>query len=253
MKAESRKAPTPLENAEDPSRYSMESRTEIIFRLRELAMGGEMIAAYFNQGRDFILTTLLEVKPDHEIFIYDYGSNEELNQRLIESEKIIFVGNPGGVRMQFTCNAARKIKYGGSSAFISNIPRQMVRMQRREYYRVAIHLSKNLQYTIPNYKGERLVVPVRDISVGGVSLVGDDNFADAKSLDRISRCRILLDEFGEINCDLEVRHIAQFTKRSGAPETRLGCMFMGITPVMQAMIQRYMVHLEQERKAMLEE
>ena len=253
MTVENKTPPSPLDNAEDHGRYSMESRTEIIFRLRELAMGGEMIAAYFNQGRDFILTTLLEVKPDHEIFIYDYGANDDLNQRLVQSEKIIFVGNPNGVRMQFTCNAARKIKYGGRSAFISNIPRQMVRMQRREYYRVSIPLSKKLQCTIPNHKGERLVVPVRDISVGGVSLVGDDNFADAKSLDKIKRCRIILDDFGEINCDLEVRHVAQFTKRSGAPETRLGCMFMGITPVMQAMIQRYMVHLEQERRAMLEE
>jgi c-di-GMP-binding flagellar brake protein YcgR len=253
MTAEQRKPPTPLENQDDYSRYALESRTEIIFRLRELAMGGEMLAAYFNQGRDFILTTLLEVKPDHEIFIYDYGTNEELNQKLVDSEKIIFVGNPGGVRMQFICNAARKIKYGGRSAFISNIPRQMVRMQRREFYRVPLPLSKKLQCIIPNHNGERLELTVRDISVGGVSLVGDEHLSDAKSLDRMSRCRIVLDEFGEISCDLEIRHVAQFTKRNGGQETRLGCMFMGITPVMQAMIQRYMVHLEQERRALLEE
>ena len=75
----------------DDSRFLVTNRLEIIRILRGLAQRNEMVSAFFNNGKDLLLTSVLAVHPEIDTVVLDCGSNNDLNQRVLRAEKIIFV------------------------------------------------------------------------------------------------------------------------------------------------------------------
>ena len=66
-------------------------------------------------------------------------------------------------------------------------------------------------------------------------------------------CRIVLPEVGTITAKLAVRSSFQITLKNGNVTRRTGCAFVELNPTQQAMIQRYIIRLERERRARLSE
>lgn len=251
--SDNQNVPAPLDSSEDYSQYLLSTRGEVAYVLRGLITQGELAAAYFNQGRDFILTTLLDVNAERGILIFDYGSNNEMNDKLLQSERIIFVIIQNGIRIQFVTGQARKTQYGGGDAFVTAIPKQLMRLQRREFYRVTIPFGSPLECNIPGHDSGNSSLEVHNICVGGVAMTASQQFRDSKVMDKHHNCRIHLPDLGEVLIDLEVRHVTPISQRRETPATRIGCRFTNIMPVTQAMLQRYQVKVEREKRAMLEE
>jgi hypothetical protein len=65
---------------------------------------------------------------------------------LLASEKNVFVGRPGGIRVQFTTGAVSELIYAGSKAFAVALPKFVVRLQRRDFFRIATPRAKPLQF-----------------------------------------------------------------------------------------------------------
>ena len=53
-----------LEQPDDYSQYLLHSRSEILAVLRSLVQKGALITVYFDQGRSFLLTSMLTVNAD---------------------------------------------------------------------------------------------------------------------------------------------------------------------------------------------
>ena len=66
---------------------------------------------------------------------------------------------------------------------------------------------------------------------------------------QLALCRIALPEEGTVVSTLEVRNLHQSTLRSGELVLRAGCHFVGIPAAHQAMIQRYIIRIDRERRA----
>jgi flagellar brake protein len=62
-------------------------------------------------------------------------------------------------------------------------------------------------------------------------------------------CRVALPEVGTITAKLQVRNSFPVTLKNGTVTKRTGCMFVQLTPSQEAMIQRYIIRLERERRA----
>lgn len=241
------KATPLLEATDDDSRYLLHSRSEIIHSLRELITKSALITVYFSQGREFILTALLTVLPDREAFVFDCGSNQALNEKLQASDRLIFVAALQGVRIQFSTGKPREVQYKGKDAFIVDLPTQLLRLQRRDFYRLEIPGFARIDCTIPNPEGGKdTTLNIHDISLGGLGLVANKQFENCEISQKFHNCHIDLRDGGSITVTLEVKNLIPITQKNGSITTRIGCSFVSITPATETLVQRFMVKVEKE-------
>jgi c-di-GMP-binding flagellar brake protein YcgR len=244
---------TPIDGKEDLGQYYLETRTEVVQILRSLNDHADSLAVYFDQGRNFILTALLEVRPTQETFVFDLGSNKEMNDRLLLSDKLIFVGMQDGIRVQWSTGRAAKAQYGGSEAFVAWLPQTVLRLQRRDYFRVVLPVTMEARCHIPDAQTGREGLPIHDISIGGLCVVANDALARSQVLDRFERCTIALgDPLGEIHQALELRHVTPISLRGGKSQVRVGLRFLSMAASDQAKIQRFLVKVEQTKRALVD-
>lgn len=243
-----------IDTEQDLGQYYLETRTEVVQILRSLNMHADSLAVYFDQGRSFILTALLDVRPTQETFVFDLGSNDEMNNRLLKSDKLIFVGIQDGIRVQWTTGPVAKTQYGGSPAFVAWLPQTVLRLQRRDYFRVTVPHAMSARCHIPALDTGHDGLPVHDLSVGGLCVVANDKLAKAHAMDSFERCRISLGEpLGDIQQTLEVRHITPINLRGGKSQVRVGLRFADISAADQARIQRFLVKVEQAKRALVDQ
>jgi len=57
-------------------------------------------------------------------------------------------------------------------------------------------------------------------------------------------------EIGNIVATMEIRNVFEVTLRNGLKSKRAGCQFINLSANMQSMIQRYIIKVERERRAM---
>lgn len=237
---------------DDPvySRYLMHSRPEIAQVLRALGRQTELVTAYFNHGQEFFLTSIVDVDPNQGRLIVDCGTDEAVNARAAAAGKVLFVTSQDRVKVQFAVVRLERVKFQGKPAFRAPFPTELLKLQRREYYRLSMPMGSPVMCIIPEAGNGRREVTVSDISVGGVGLSG---FPMAQPLEigqQFANCRIALPEEGTIASSLEVRNIQELTLRNGSQVKRAGCQFIDLPPAHQAMIQRYIIRIDRERRAL---
>lgn len=239
-------------NEEDPvySRYLVRSRPEIAQVLRAIGRQTEMVTAYFNHGNEFFLTAIIEADPNQSRLIVDCGSDEAVNARAVAAGKVMFVTSQERVKVQFSAPRLERVQYQGKPAFRAPFPVELLKLQRREAYRLAIPKGAPVMCVIPDADGSRLELSVADISVGGVGLSGFPMSQPLEIGQQFSGCRIALEE-GMVVSTLEVRNIQELTLRSGNQVRRAGCQFIDAPAAHQAMIQRYIIRVDRERRALV--
>ncbi len=242
-----------LMQADDYGKYLLHSRKEILFILRAMREKGDMVTVYFNQGNDFLLTTLLDISADGGTMLLDPGSNAEMNRKALQSDKLVFIAAHDKVKIQFTVRRLNATEYRGREAFRASVPDEMLRLQRREYYRLTAPVAHPLRCAIPVKlaDGSRTTVEttVIDISGGGLAVMAPPEGVEFETDHLFENCRIELPEVGTVLTTLRVRNVFEFTQRSGAKNKRSGCQFVDLPGPMLTLIQRYIIRVERERKA----
>jgi len=236
---------------EDYSQYLLHSKNEIQFILRAILTQAARITVYFNQGKDFLLTAILAV--DDKGLVLDYGSSGEMNRRALAADRLFCVASLDRVRVQFILQGVRRIEYEGRPAFAAALPDTLLRLQRREYYRLTTPVARPLKCRIPTMRAdgtkETMDVTVVDISGGGLAVVAPPEGVAFEPGMEFPNCRVELPEVGILVATLEVRNRFEVTLRSGARVTRSGCQFANLPGPMLTLVQRYIIKVERERKA----
>ena len=164
-----------LVQADDYGKYLLHAKKEIVFILRAMCDKGVLITVYFNQGNDFLLTTLLAVSADGGSMLLDPGSNAEMNRKALESDKLIFTAMHDKVKIQFTVKHLASTEFKGREAFRAAVPGELLRLQRREFYRLTTPVANPLRCVIPLRlaDGSRTTIEttVVDISGGGLAVI----------------------------------------------------------------------------------
>jgi c-di-GMP-binding flagellar brake protein YcgR len=232
----------------DDGKYRIDSRVEIVAILRSLMTAGELVTAYFNGGREFVVTAVLEVDAQRGFAVLDSGANPQLNDRLLAGGQISATSSQNGVRVQFKTSPVEAISFEGRLAFRVPIPDSLIKLQRREYYRMPMPLTRPVKCEVPAAEGERVHVVIADISVGGVCLMGEPTGVPLEPGQILPGCRILLPEMGTVTTDLAVRNTYTVTLKNGAQARRTGCAFVRLGAQQEAMVQRYIMKLDRERR-----
>jgi len=237
----------------DYSEYELTAPAETHSILRGMQELGSLITLYFNNGHDFLLTSLLEVSADGKTMIFAYGSNAEMNRKAAQADKINCVSSKEKVKIQFILNGVKPVKYQDRDAFLADVPDSLFRLQRRAYYRLSTPLANPLRATIPLQLDDGSIrtaqAVVFNISGGGVCLVVAPENASVKMDAQFLGASISLPNIGTISFDIRVRNIHDITTANGKILRRAGCEFVNLPGPMMKLIQRYIIQIERERKA----
>lgn len=238
-----------LENWHD---FEVESQREIIALLRSIGEKKQLIRMLVQGQSDVCVTTILAVDGERDMVILDRSINNEQNRRLLAAEHIGFETSLDKIRIMFSSESVSECTYEGLPALRMAVPETLIRLQRREFYRMNTPVGNPVRVTIP-LQGENGMInapfPLSDISGGGIAIM-DNKLMLGESIGREYRdCRIDLPEIGIITTTLQIRNSLDMTLLNNKLNRRLGCQFIDLSRGTLAQVQRYITRLERERNA----
>lgn len=236
-----------LSDEEIEDRFYLLGRMEILRLLNDLIHRREPVTVNFNGGRESLLTILLEARP--EALIFDLGGDDRANQNLPKSRNCIFVARPDGIRVQFSGGKPNRFSWGDRDAFWIPLPERVVRMQRRESFRILLPVAKPLTVRLLGEGGENWGEwPVHDLSVGGagINVLGEQGMEPGMTIPRLV---LFLPNHGAVDCAALVRHVSRLAGSDfNSTRYRVGVAFQGLPRSMEVAIQRCIIDIEHERR-----
>jgi c-di-GMP-binding flagellar brake protein YcgR len=236
----------------DESPYLLHSRIDIAAVLRDLVRSRGLASVHFNAGQDTLLTPLLRVDPAAGEIVFDCSGSERLNQALLRASKLLFLSSHDKVKIRFITGAARIVEHEGRAAFAVRMPESMLRLQRREFYRVLAPVARPVPCIIPVDRGNgvhHVETRLHDISQGGVAVVVQPHELPAEIGALYDDCRIALPDAGNVVVKLRTANMLLMTLLNGRQMMRVGCQFVRPSMSALALIQRYMMRLERDKKS----
>lgn len=240
---------------EDVSPYQVHSRREIIALLRGMLERNQLVSMQADGGAEAVVTSVLDVDEENNIVIVDRAPSNLVNQRIIDSDNVSFETVLDNIRILFFASQVRSCLYDNLPALYIPIPSTLVRLQRREHYRVPTPISNPLRCTITippddsGSDGTTVVVTVKDISCGGIAVVDEKKLLDNTIGRLYEQCRIDVPGGTPLQIKLQVRNSVDLSLASGRSIRKLGCMFVDLPKPALTAVQRYITKLERERNA----
>ena len=239
---------------EDWHDYEVGSRREIVALLRQIGEHNQLIRMLIRGEADVCVTTILAVDEDSNTIVLDRSIDQAQNLRIVSAPRVKCETTLDKIRILFGAVNLAPTTWRGEPALRADIPPTLIRLQRREYYRMPTPVTNPVRALIPvpfETGGGMGVFALHDISVGGVALL-DSKLQLGTTVGRvIEGCRIELPEIGPIATALEIRNSLDLTLLNHKTTRRLGCRFVDISRGGLAAVQRYITKLERERNAKL--
>jgi c-di-GMP-binding flagellar brake protein YcgR len=230
---------------DDVGPYLIHSRREISALLRQLTEKRELVRMIFSEGEEAIATAVLEVREDSVII--DSAPNADQLERVLASRSISFDTALERIRIAFFTTRIEACMHDGLPALRIPLPETMVRLQRREYYRV---LTPRCSIQMEHEGGPPPVsFAVQNVSAGGIALIDDEQVLDASKGTEYGNCELLLPGAQSIIATLCVMNCCDITLYNGRTARRIGCAFVNPNAAMLALVQRYVSKLERDQNA----
>ena len=225
-------------------KYLLNSQAAIIQKLRQLSKSKNNITAHFGGGKYSLLTQVVDVLPEKNLVVLDYGSNEATNKKLLESKHVVFKTQHEGVTAQFSSNSLQKAKLHGKPAFACTIPDALLWVQRREYYRVRIPLRDQVFCELIHNEEILVSYPVLDISIAGLAIRVDDQEYPIEAGMPFNGARLILPEEESGLVNIEIMNQLPLKQDDPDGSQRFGCQFQNISTDISTKIQRYIYNIE---------
>jgi len=241
-------SPFPEPESPELERFAVYSKVEIAAMLRTLLDEGVLLTAYFDGDPGFLVTVVLEVNADFEEVIFDYAVDPIAQKRLLASKHIVFVGFLEHIKVQFVARLAEPTQHDDRPAFRIRMPDALLRLQRRDFFRVRPPMSKPAKCLVPYGADSKQYESLRvlDLSVGGMAVMTYPEKFDLPLAQAIENCYLDLPGVGSVSVSLMVRHIDPVAKDEKA--RRCGCEFVDMPPASRVMLQRYINQIDAENR-----
>ncbi len=240
---------TPInDSVDDYGQYHVDKHFEMCSILKSLIVKPDVITAYYDATmNNFILTSVISVDVIKRNFILDCGSDEKRNSLVVNNDRLTCKTKCNNVRVEFSIREIKLIKVNGEEAFLCDLPKNILYLQRRDFYRMAIPLGDKLVCKINSGNNTRRSLTLADISSGGIGL-NDTNLSTSHELfERANHCEIDLGEIGNIAFDIELRS-KKVIKINNKEVLRLGYKFIDLQTPDNAKIQRYIHSIDMRKK-----
>lgn len=243
-----------IDQAEHRERYLVTHPREILRNIKSLQDKRRFISLYVDDGAVFFLSTIIDVDEAAGTLLLDPPGRPEQLAPALSAERITISCILDRVKIQFRLSGLSQTTLDDKPALIAPLPSEMLRLQRREFFRIDTPLINPLRCQLIRHREEEQVLlaelPLRDISGGGMCLSGPIELAEQFSLGELfSECRLDIPGEAVFTVNLRIREISRFETASGDWQARLGCEFINLPGTRLSLIERYVTRLERERKS----
>lgn len=237
-----------LENWHD---YEVESPREIVALLRGLRDKNQLVHMLINGGPDASVSSIVEVDPDSDSVILDKPADLDKYRRLLGARRIDFETSLDKIRIMFSTADMGETNYQGTATLRFPIPESLIRLQRREYYRMPTPVGNPVRVTIPMPPalGGPQSFPIADISCGGIAVLDNKLQLGSTIGASFDNCKIELPESGTVTTTLQIRNFLDMTLLNSKTNRRVGCEFIDLSRGNLGLVQRYITKLERERNS----
>lgn len=244
--------PFPEPESPDLESCMLYSRAEILAILQRLAEQRTLVTVYTDGDSEFAVSMVLQVDPDFDVIDFDMPADAQASARLLASRELVFVIFLENIKVQFRADVAKAVVVQESPAFRVRLPTQLLRLQRREYFRVRTPANARPTCLVPKSDGatEYESVHLTNISVGGLAAMTYPSQFELPVGRLVHNCYLDLPGIGAIRIAFRVVNI--YDADPEHPSRRFGCEFVDLSSQARMMIQRYVNRMEAEqRKAAL--
>jgi c-di-GMP-binding flagellar brake protein YcgR len=231
----------------DENEYLVTNPKEIVSILHTIAQRKSRVALYYNEGISMVLTLILAA--DENGVWVDATSNPNDNRLIERSKRIIFVSTHNQAKVQFVATDVMLGTYEDAPAFSLGLPGKLLRLQRRDYFRLVTAETGALNCIIrPTAEQSHIQheVTVMDISIGGVAIVCEQTGVELHPGMVYKHCQIELPGLGTVEAAIEVKNTFEITDRSGKVKRRAGCVFVKPDGQTTMLLQRYVAQMQQQ-------
>ena len=235
-----------LFSSDQENEFLVTNSKEIISILQTIAQRKSRVALYYNEGNSMVLTMILAAD-ENGVWI-DAASNPLDNRHIERSNRIVFVSTHNQAKVQFVASSAMLGTYENAPAFLLALPRKLLRLQRRDYYRLVTpetHALKCVIRPVPEQAHIQHEITVMDISIGGIALVCEASGIELQPGMVYEHCQIQLPEVGTVETSIEVKNTFEVTDRNGNIKRRAGCVFIKPNGKTTMLLQRYVAQMQQ--------
>lgn len=244
-----------IDNLDEYGQCLLTDAREVEFCLGLLVKRRSIITAYIDTGEQFFLTSVLAIDIAERKILLAPAQHEDNKAPALAARKITLVTNLDRVKIQIRLAPLEKRQYQGQNLLAAPLPDALLRLQRREFFRLEPPLSTPIFCKLAIHsEGGRISrtfeLPLSDISSGGVSLAATVDMAHYFERDTLfQNCRLELPGDSVILVDLRIRKAIELSDRNGDHSLRVGCEFINLTGARLCQVERYIARVERERKA----
>jgi len=233
--------------------YLVRNPRSIVQFMTALAEKRCLLSVFLPGGLSFV-SAVLSVADDGSWLILDRSPDETLNDRASRAETLTCVTRLEGIRMQFHLDGAERFPYDGFDALRATMPEVLLRLQRRECYRltVPLHNPVSCRITLKTPTGEPRTTELRvlDISAGGLAIGVQPEQLELHPGATFENCQLVMPEIEPAAVKLKLRNQFVLESRSGAKSIRAGCEFIDLPARVATNVQRYIFKVERDRRTL---
>ncbi len=235
----------------DHNQYTVASRLEITQILTSIMRQSALITA--SPGGDgFFLTSIVAVDEENDTLLIECARQQQQTEMILKQQRLMCSTALDKVKIQFLCEGIETAGDGHEMCFKMRLPREMVRLQRREHFRMTIPLSAQVKCTISPQEQDqaepaRIELTLHDISCGGIAVMTPSALFTPE-LGGLYNVVIGLPGTGGVGARVQARNAFAVTMANGKVTQRSGFAFVRPAESLLATIQRFIMNLERARR-----
>lgn len=233
----------------DLTKFTITNSKKIAQILESLVTEGSIVSAYFNNNSQLVTTSVIGADEGSRRLYLDLGPDPQLNQALLTAKKINFITNQQSVKVHFSSGGVQLGEYRGHKCFISAFPQDLIRLQRRNHYRIDTPRANPPLIQLIDKNGNLFrELTVLDISVGGIGVIDFNLGIRLVPQEEFPDCLLKIPDFGEIRLGVIIQSVFYTKLKNGNQAQRAGLKFTHIPSTTEATIQKYINKLEIQYK-----
>ena len=205
-----------------------------------------------NDGTEVIISMILDVDDVDNTVTIDGASSQTATQRVIEAPRVYFEAALDKIGIQFSSHSLQRCSFQGSPALKFTIPISMIRLQRREFYRINTPFSHPIVCSIPMNSSQGAgynKFPIADISCGGIAILDERKILNTSLGNIYKGAKIELHGIGVVDVNLLLCNSIDLVLMNEKTSRRIGLQFIDLPKAMGSQVQKFITKLERERNA----
>jgi c-di-GMP-binding flagellar brake protein YcgR len=234
-------------------RYVQRDAVQIAAMMRRLAERGQKVWISFGHDSGVFESAIAAVSTDGRTVYFPCAELEDVNAQLEAAGSLVGISQLDGVTIQFNVALMRQVTR--AKAFASPMPRSLVRLQRRDFFRLVTSPDDGVTMAldVPSTTGAgpslgQATAEVIDISGGGVALLLPARSMHLSEGIVLAGGILALPEVGQVEVAVRVRNIVRLVDDGGLTRQRVGCQFVQLRDAQLVLVQRFIRQVAVRRR-----